>query len=80
MSVHDSYIVFANRGSGCVTDFLVFVIWRVTRVGLDPLAVISVAEHNQSHDNSTTDNEASEDHVLHDPTFDNEGSLWYSKC
>ena len=39
--VRDPYIFFANCGSGCVTSFFLFVIWRVKRVGLDPLTVES---------------------------------------
>ena len=42
-------------------------------------AVILVAEHKQRWDDSTTDNEASDDHVLHDPAFGNECSLRYWK-
>ena len=34
-------------------------------------AAISAVEHKQRRDNSTTDNEALDDHVLYDPVFDN---------
>ena len=40
---------------------------------------ILAAEHKRRRDNITTDNEHPEDHVLHDPVFDAEGSLWYQK-
>ena len=36
-SVGDLYYYFSNRGLGCITVFLVFVIWHVEGVGLDPL-------------------------------------------
>ena len=42
-------------------------------------AVILTAEHKQRKDDITTDNGNSEDHVLHDPEFDDKGSLWYQK-
>ena len=42
-------------------------------------SAILAAEHRGRRDNSTTDNEDSEDHVLHVPAFDNEGSLRYRK-
>ena len=41
---------------------------------------ISAAEHKRRRDNSNTDNVNSEDHVLRDPDFDDEGSLRYWKC
>ena len=40
---------------------------------------ISAADHKQYRDNITTDNDNLENHVLHDPEFDDEGSLWYRK-
>ena len=40
---------------------------------------IPAAEHKQHRDDSTTSDEASEDHVLHDPALDNEGSFLYRK-
>ena len=42
-------------------------------------AAISATEHKRRKNNITTDKENLEDHVLHDPEFDDEGSLWYWK-
>ena len=42
-------------------------------------AAISADKHKRRRDNITTDNENSEDHVLHDLGFDDEGGLRYRK-
>ena len=39
-------------------------------------AAISAAEHKRRRDATNTDKEQPKNHVLSDPEFENEGSLW----